>query len=299
MRKIAAGSAGVVVAILVLGVWLAADYGSSGRAQTPAEVGNRTKSISVAPSPFSTPAEASAHDEIAPPPSVKAAEAFDFALSCARYSRLRAFFDQATKDPNSALNSEATASSLSDDQLQALRSNLQYVESREQQCGGIPDSDRVAGYRLYRLADETARQGNMQAAACFVLAQWPVQPTSEMESQEFANYYATSAKQLMVDGVRHGNWKVVNAAVAAARTQHGLQESIAFTDEERYYWYRLSQLGAPTANWESMMGYEAASLAKSLGGAFVARAESRAISDFARYFKNRKMNESDLASCEV
>lgn len=238
-------------------------------------------------------------DGRSPSPSTKESSAFNHARSCARFYRLAEFFDQMSKDPSSPLKNDAAAASLTEDQRAALMSNLQYVEEHQGSCGEIPLEDRALGYQLYNLAYEAARAGDMQAAACFTLGGWSIKAKNDAELRNFAKFYATNTRNFIADGVRRGNWKVVNAAVAAARTQHGIQEHIGFSNEERYYWYRLSQLGSPTPDWENTMGYEAANVAISMDATAMARAESMAMASFVDQFGKQKMKEEDLTSCDM
>lgn len=279
--------------VLLFGFLQTSEAAADGDARDVSTVENETKSAQDA-----TPAPSLSQAGLATSES-SGSTSFREAANCAKYLRLADFFAKASKDPASALNSPEVAASLSVEQRRSLEENLEFVEENGADCERTSANDPKAGGGLYMLAEKAARAGDMNAAACFVLAKWPVSDSSEQSMQQLANQYGRTAREFVNSGVSAGNWKVVNAGVAAARVQHGILGAIGFSPEEKYYLYRLSQLGAPNTSWEGAMGYEAADLARSLNNADRERAESKAVSDFSRYFEKRRMNEGDLSSCDV
>lgn len=294
-----------VVAVLVAGallmvMFLVGGRGSGGmRSGTPGVDGSATQSIAAggksrAANMFGAPAFGSGSDNVRKP-DLRAA--YESLRDCVTYVRFGAILQREAHNPEFPLNNLRRMGELPAQEQARLNKFSSIVQTKRAECGGY---DSEAGYAaasrmLYDLALSLGRQGDMEAANCFVEAPWAIPSGPSVEADKLGSIYAANAKQLAQYGLRRGNWRSALAAFYAAQAEHGITVGIGFSPQEKYSLARLLQMGSVDSETSSRYGYDAARLAAGLSAGEIATADKQASTMYESYYKGKSIPESALS----
>jgi hypothetical protein len=237
------------------------------------------------------------------PPGVESArDRFVFLKQCSSYRRFKMLFESQRDNPDYPLNNPSALAAMSPIERKMLAERARLVESGSPKCERwmheVPAQESL--WQVHEATLEAARQGDGEAAVCFVMAPWnPVMAyTMDGELQPkvdaLRNAYAEFAGEFIDREIKKGSWPMVVQAYHAARAEHGLQTVFAHTQSQSYVWARLMQLGSSDPERKEAYGSEAASYGAGLDAALLSKANGEAERLFRDSFASRLMTDEEL-----
>lgn len=178
-----------------------------------------------------------------------------FRMTCARVASQSREMERQLKAPNSWMNNDEAAKSLSPQELQYWQDSLAEWESNREPCKRLGAS--IDDGSIYELALRAANTGDGDAAACYIMTWWtvPQDPTfkgprishsTQGILPRFISEYSTNARRLLDEGLERGDWRMVSLLDMAINERHGqlIGGLRRFdTPDEEYVNLRLMQLG--------------------------------------------------------
>lgn len=181
-----------------------------------------------------------------------AAKLFKESNECLTVSHIDNRMRTLLADKNSLLNrpSEHDSSSEEDKTIARMEQAAKRADASRAMCEGL--EDKVTNEKIYDIALTSAKLGDAAAAACFIMAPWPVEQRDVDPTK--AREYRDEAPVIEEKALNQGDWRVVRAlAVSAASSGYGGYAGYIYHHDAsaQLRYTKLIRLGTPSDSDEA------------------------------------------------